>query len=115
MGELAQSLNEVLLDSNEAEARSTEVRQWEEAEAAWAGDQEAARRREEGLGLKKQEAEAARVRAETRLEEALRELRKRDAERGVSLVTRISHVFQRVSACLRDLAVWTFDRFTFDI
>lgn len=62
-----------------------EMRQWEDAEAAWARDREASRLREEGLGVARGDAEAARERAELRAEEALSELRKRDGERQVCM------------------------------
>lgn len=55
---------------------SSQMRLWEEAEATWARDMEAARMREEGLG-------AAREQAEVKLAEAVEELRKRDRQRDV--------------------------------
>lgn len=55
---------------------SSQIRLWEEAEATWARDMEAARMREEGLG-------AAREQAEVKLAEAVEELRRRDGQRDV--------------------------------
>lgn len=77
-GDLARRLDD-------AEARVTEMQQWEEAEAAWAREMEAATRREEGLGAATRDAETAREAAELRAEEALAELERRDGERQVRL------------------------------
>lgn len=60
-----------------------EARQWEEAEAAWAREVKAGRRREMELGAARQEEEAARGLAEERLQAALAELEIRDADREV--------------------------------
>lgn len=81
--ELTGRLDVALHALDEAETRLVEMRQWEEAEAAWARDREASRRREEGLGAAREDAEAARERAEVRAQEALSELGKRDGEKQV--------------------------------
>ena len=83
--ELAQRLAEALLALDDAEARLVEMRQWEDAEAAWAREKEASRRREAGLGAAREDAEAARERAERRAEEALSELGKRNGEKQVGI------------------------------
>lgn len=69
--------------NSEARSRLIEVRQWKEAEAAWAREVEAGKRRERGLGAAREEAEVVRVRAERKLEEAHAELESRDFERQV--------------------------------
>lgn len=85
--QLVQRLEEALLAVDDAEARLVEMREWEDAEAAWARDREASRRREEGLGAAREDAEAARERAELRAEEALLELGKRNGEKQVPCVS----------------------------
>lgn len=73
------------IDTSDAQSRLIEARQWEEAEASFARDMEAGRRREEDMSAAREDAEFARDQAERGLEQAVVDLQRSDAERAVGL------------------------------